>query len=89
MIETEMEMIIVKVDIPIMGQEYDFQIDENVPLYEVQEELAEMICRRQQCRLDGCDYRLLLWDKKRRILLRREETARENGLETGSVLMMA
>jgi hypothetical protein len=48
-----------------------------------------MICRRQHCSLDGRDYRLLLWDKKRNILLRREETAKENGLETGSVLMMA
>lgn len=82
-------MIIVNVEIPIMGQVYDFQIDEDVPISEVQEELAEMICRRQQCQLDGLDYRLLLWDKKRSLMLNREETARNNGLETGSELLMA
>ena len=82
-------MIIVNVEIPIMGQDYDFQIDENAPMYEVQEEIAEMICRRQQCRLDGLEHRLLLWDKKRSLMLRREGSARDNGLETGSELLMA
>ena len=82
-------MIIVNVESPIMGQSYDFQIDEDVPMQEVQEEIAEMICRRQQCRLDGPDYKLILWDKKRSLMLRREDTARENGLETGSELLMA
>ena len=82
-------MIIINVEIPIMGKVYDFQIDENVPLYEAQEEIAEMICRRQQCRLNGQEHRLILWDKKRNLMLRREGTALENGLETGSELLMA
>ena len=82
-------MIIVKVEVPIMGQEFDFQIDENVPLQEVQAEIADMICRREQCRMDGEDYRLILWDKKRSVMLRREKTAFENGLETGSELLLA
>lgn len=82
-------MIIINVEIPIMGQSYDFQIDENVPMYEVQGEIAEMICRRQQCSMDGPEYRLMMWDKKRNLMLRREDTALENGLETGSELLMA
>ena len=82
-------MIIINVEIPIMGKVYDFQIDENVPLYEAQEEIAEMICRRQQCRMNGQEHRLILWDKKRNLMLRREGTALENGLETGSELLMA
>ncbi len=82
-------MIIINVEIPIMGKDYDFQIDENVPLYEAQEEIAEMICRRQQCRMNGQEHRLILWDKKRNLMLRREGTALENGLETGSELLMA
>ena len=36
-------MIIVKVEVPIMGQEFDFQIDENIPVYEIQAEIADMI----------------------------------------------
>lgn len=82
-------MIIINVEIPIMGQSYDFQIDEKVPIFEVQGEIAEMICRRQQCRMDGLEYRLMLWDKKRSLMMRREGTALENGLETGSELLMA
>ena len=82
-------MIIINVEIPIMGKDYDFQIDENAPLYEAQEEIAEMICRRQQCRMNGQEHRLILWDKKRNLMLRREGTALENGLETGSELLMA
>ena len=82
-------MIIVNVEIPIMGENYDFQIDENAPIYEVQEEIVEMICRRQQCGLDGLEHRLLLWDKKRSLMIRREASAKDNGLETGSELLMA
>lgn len=82
-------MIIIKVEVPMMGQEYDFQIDETVPIYEVQEEITEMICRRQQCHLDGLDYRLLLWDRKRNLMLRREDSAKGNGLETGCELLLA
>ena len=82
-------MIIIKVEVPIMGQEYDFQIDETVPIYEVQEEITEMICRRQQCRLDGMEHRLILWDRKRNLMLCREGSARDNGLETGSELLLA
>jgi hypothetical protein len=82
-------MIIIKVEVPIMGQEYNFQIDETVPIYEVQEEITEMICRRQQCRLDGMEHRLILWDRKRNLMLRREGSARDNGLETGSELLLA
>ena len=58
-------------------------------MYEVQAEIAEMICRRVQCGMDGEDYKLLLWDKKRSLMLNREKTAFENGLETGSELMLA
>ncbi len=72
-----------------MGQGFDFQIDENVPIYEIQAEIAEMICRHEQCSLDGDDYMFILWDKKRNLMLRREGTAYENGLETGSELIMA
>ena len=82
-------MIIVKVEVPIMGQEFDFQIDENIPVYEIQAEIADMICRRVQCGMDGEDNKLLLWDKKRSLMLNREKTAFENGLETGSELLLA
>ena len=36
-------MIIVNVDIPMLGQTLDFQVNENVPLYEAQEEMVDII----------------------------------------------
>ena len=39
-------MIIVNVDVPILGQTLDFQMDENIPIYEVQEEIVDIICRK-------------------------------------------
>ena len=54
-------MIILEVEIPIMGKRYDFQIDEYVPLGEVKKEITDMICRKEQCPLQGNPDRLLVW----------------------------
>lgn len=80
-------MIIVEIEVPIMGKKYDFQIDEDAPLYEVKEEAAEMICRREQCCLKGDVKGLLLW-KQGGQKLKQEHSARENGLRTGSRIIM-
>lgn len=80
-------MIIVEVEIPIMGKRYDFQIDENVPLYEVKEEIIEMICRKEQCLFEGDVERMLIWTRDGR-RLSQENSAKENGLRTGSQIMV-
>ncbi len=80
-------VIIVEIEVPIMGKKYDFQIDENVPLYEVKEEIAEMICRKEQCPLQGEPGRLLLFTQSGRELTQ-EQSAHENGLRTGGKIMV-
>lgn len=80
-------MIIVEIEVPIMGKKYDFQIDENVPLYEVKGEVAEMICRKEQCTLHGDLKNMLIWTKEGRELSQ-ESSALENGLRTGSRMVM-
>lgn len=82
-------MIIVTVDVPMMEVSYDFQIDEDVPLGIVRNELADMIARNSQCGIDGRTTELMIWDKRRSVLLDMERTGYENGLETGSELVMA
>ena len=82
-------MIIVTVDVPIMGSSYDFQIDEDIPLHVIRNELTEMICRRNQCALSGKADEIMLWDVRRQVLLNPRSTAYENGLVTGSRLMLA
>lgn len=81
-------MIIVNVDVPMLGQTLDFQMDENIPLYEVQEEMVDIICRKNSCELIGDEQRMLLWDEERRILLKRDRTGSENGLMSGSHLIL-
>lgn len=80
-------MIIVEIEVPIMGKKYDFQIDENVPLYEVKEEVAEMICRKEQCMLRGNLQRMLIWTHEGKELPQKY-CAQENGLRTGSQILL-
>lgn len=81
-------MIIIEVEVPMMGKQYDFQIDENVPLSEVMEEAAEMICQKEQCPVQGDTRRMLMWNAQNHVQLLKEQTASENGLRTGSRILM-
>ena len=81
-------MIIVNIDVPILGQTLDFQMDENIPMYEVQEEIVDIICRNNSCELIGEEQRLLMWDAERNILLQRDKSGSENGLKSGSHLIL-
>ncbi|MEZ3487898.1 MAG: hypothetical protein K1W22_15290 [Lachnospiraceae bacterium] len=80
-------MIIIEVEVPVMGTKYDFQIDENVPVCEVKEEVAELICQKEQCTLRGDLHRMLVWTQDGREL-RQELTAHENRLRTGARIML-
>lgn len=81
-------MIIVDVEVPMMGKRYDFQIDENVPLCEVKEEITDMICRKEQSVLAGDKNRLLIWDAQSGKRLEEARTAWEEGLVTGSRILL-
>ena len=82
-------MIIVEVKVPLMGKKYDFQIDEKVPLCRITEEIAEIICQKEQYIFEGNRGRLLMWDARNKKRLNPENSASENGLKTGSVLILA
>ncbi|GAA0793291.1 hypothetical protein GCM10008910_08010 [Faecalicatena orotica] len=81
-------MIIIEIEVPMMGKLYDFQIDENVPLSEVMDEAAEMICQKEQCPVQGDIRRMLMWNAQNRVQLAKERTAAENGLWTGSRILL-
>lgn len=82
-------MIIITVKIPVMEISCDFQIDEDVPLCIVRNEIADMVCRRNQCAVRGDVDDLICWDSQRKILLDMNRTGYENGLETGSEMVIA
>jgi len=81
-------MIIIDVEVPLLGKRYDVQIDENIPLYEVKEEITEMICRKEQCMIVGETSRLLIWNMQSENRIDEEQTAWESGLVTGSRLLL-
>lgn len=81
-------MIIVTVEVPIMENDFDFQIDEDVPFFLVHREMINLICVQNQCEMEGDIDDLIVWDKKRKIQIDMSRTPYENGLETGSELIM-
>ena len=82
-------MIIVSVEVPMMDATYDFQVDEDVILGVVLDEITDMICQKNQCETAGDVSRLGLWDTRRHTLLNPNATAYENGLISGSELLLA
>lgn len=81
-------MMIVEIEVPALDKKYDFQIDEEMPLAEIRQEAAEMICRKEQYAMTGDVERLLMWDAIRGTKLRLEQSAYENGLRTGSRILL-
>ena len=82
-------MIIIQVEVPALGTRYDFQIDEDTPMHEVQSEIIDMICQRNSCGLLGDRERFLMWNKDTGAPIQREAGAYANGLRTGSTLILA
>lgn len=68
------------------GYEFD-EMTEGTPLYEVKDEFAELICRKEQCALHGDRNRLQLFTKDG-CELKCEFSAQENGLRTGNRLLL-
>lgn len=81
-------MIIVEIEVPMLGKCYDFQMDENVKLYEIKEEITEFICQKEQCIFEGEKERLFLWNMQKGMLAEEGYTPWEEGLVTGSRLML-
>lgn len=81
-------MITVEIEVPVTGKQYDFRIDEDVPLFRVKEEIVEMICQKEQCGLSGSPDRLVMWNAKNQRKTDQVKSARENGLLTGSRLLL-
>ena len=53
-------MILVDIYVPSIGNTYDFQLDEEVPVGNVIEEISEMIGQKEHCRIVGDMTKLML-----------------------------
>ena len=46
-------MIVAEIYVPVLDASYDFKLDENVPTGVVIEEIASVICQKEQCEIGG------------------------------------
>ena len=82
-------VIIVNVDVPMLGKNMDFQIDENATIAEIREALLDTISQSEQIRVIGRRNEVLIWERGSARLLDINQTGYEAGLVSGSVLLLA
>lgn len=81
-------MILVDVFVPSVDNVYDFQLDEDVKIGMLVEEIGEMVCQKEHCRLEGNIEKLLLCSLDNREILAKNTTLAECGIKTGAKLML-
>ncbi len=81
-------MILVDVYVPVMDEIYDFYLDENVEAGILIEQMAEMICQKEQCPLKGESGKLSLWRPDAQYKLSRGDTLKKARVEAGDSLLL-
>ncbi len=81
-------MILVDIYVPSIGNTYDFQLDEEVPVGNVIEEISEMIGQKEHCRIVGDMTKLMLCVQKDRQILHRDDTLAQCHIVTGDSLLL-
>ncbi len=81
-------MILVDIYVPSIGNTYDFQLDEEVPVGSVIEEISEMIGQKEHCRIVGDMTKLMLCAGKGRQILHKDYTLEQCHIITGDSLIL-
>jgi len=82
-------MIIISVEVPVLDKKFDVRINENIQLVTIRNELLDLICREEQCQIEGDSNRFLLYDVRAKKVLNLSLSAYENNLKTGQSLILA
>ena len=80
-------MILVDIEIPVLGQTYDFQIDEHAVMRDLAAEVSSAVCAQKQYGT-GDPAGLSFWDAEKKLRLPDGQTAAECGIHTGSKLIL-
>lgn len=80
-------MIVAEIYVPVLDASYDFKLDENVPTGVVIEEIASVICQKEQCEIGGDKTQFMLFKVENRQSLSANLTLYENGVTTGDSLV--
>ena len=81
-------MVIVDVVVPSIGRKYNFSLDEEISVALLTEEIAEAICQKENCILDGEKEKLNLCSLELDNVLPPDSTLEQNGITNGSQLML-
>lgn len=67
-------MILVDLEVPSLGRNYQFSLDEDTSVNLLIIEIAEMICQKERCSLDGSAEELSLYSRRKKCVLNRRTT---------------
>lgn len=81
-------MIIVDIEVPSMERKYQFNVEEQVPVETLIAELAEVICQKEQCTLQGNVAELCLCSEDSRRILSYRESLAEQGICNADRLLL-
>ncbi|MGN0621786.1 MAG: hypothetical protein ACI4I9_07955 [Porcipelethomonas sp.] len=81
-------MIIVEVFVSAVDKSYDFKLNENVPSVLLAEEICEMVCRKEQCRIQGNTEDLLLCCINSKQVIPSEKSLSDMNIHTGEKLVL-
>lgn len=81
-------MVMVEIEIPLLGKRYDFRLDEHTQILFLLEDISEMICQKEQCRMKGSWRELMLCHKATRRRLPAGSTLAECGIKIGDSLLL-
>lgn len=79
-------MVTVKIYSVMFETEYEFCLDSNTPVSELCEEIGEVICQKEQCRINGKIEHLMLYSNEKRCIIAPSSTLSEYGIKTGDTL---
>lgn len=81
-------MILVDVFVPSLNKNYEFQLDENVCIEFVIEEITEMICNKEHCRIVGNKEDLYIGKYQSKSMLDKTMTLSEINVSDGDRLIL-
>jgi uncharacterized ubiquitin-like protein YukD len=80
-------LILVDINVPVVGKTYDFQLDENAYIYDLLEEISEMIATSEQMEMVRTDSQMMLCSYESHRILPQDMTLSECGIKTGNRLI--
>lgn len=81
-------MIIAEIYVPSVDKTYEFKLNEDVAVSVVIDEITAVICQKEQCSVRGDKFGFLLFSSDSGKILSLNLSLYENGIRSGSGLML-